>query len=157
MRSTSSSTLKYIPTRERLQDSEPGTERAESADHRDHSPAFSIQRANSSLVEDMKHDQTAQSSLVEHESALQSGRTPTVLRGHDFATCDEHPFADEETLHRASIDLLGAYSGSSISATATVTPSLFLDNIHTRTDQPFIFAKPEPYVGTQSTRRRLRR
>jgi hypothetical protein len=157
MRSTSSSTLKYIPTRERLQDSEPGTERAESADHRDHSPAFSIQRANSSLVEDMKHDQTVQSSPVEHESALQSGRTPTVLRGHDFATCDEHPFADEETLHRASIDLLGAYSGSSISATATVTPSLFLDNIHTRTDQPFIFAKPKPYVGTQSTRRRLRR
>jgi hypothetical protein len=157
MRSTSPSALKYIPTRERPQDSELDAGRAESADDRNHSPAFSMQRANGSLVEGMKHDQTTQSPPLEHESALQCGRTPTAPRSHDSATYDEHPFADEETLHRVSIDSLGAYSGSSISATATVTPSLFLDNIHTRTHQPFIFAKPKPFVGIQGTRRRPRR
>lgn len=134
MRSTSPSALKYIPTRERPQDSQSDAGRAESADDRNHSPAFSMQRANGSLVEGMKHDQTTQSPPLEHESALQCGRTSTAPRSHDSATCDEHPFADEETLHRVSIDSLGAYSGSSISATATVTPSLFLGSIHTRTD-----------------------
>jgi hypothetical protein len=132
MRSTSPFALKYIPIRERPRDSESDTGRAESADHHNHSPAFSMQGANSSLVEGMKHDQAPQSPPVEHESALQSGRTPTAPRSHDSATCDEHPFADEEALHRVSIDSLGTYSGS-ISATAAVTPGLFLDNTHTRT------------------------
>ena len=96
MRSTSPFALKYIPTRERPRDSESDIGRAESADHRNHSPAFSMPRANGSLVEGMKHDQTGQSSPVEHGSALQSGRTPTPPRSHDSAICDEHPFADEE-------------------------------------------------------------
>jgi hypothetical protein len=154
MRSTSPFPLKYVPIRERPQDSESDTGRTASADHRNYFPAFSTQRANDSLFEGMKHDQTAQSSPVEHEPGLQNGRTPTAPRSHDSGTCDEYPFADEEALHRISIDLLGTYSGSSISATATATPSLFLDNIHTRTNQPFIFAKPKPSVGIQGTRGR---
>ena len=147
-------TLKYIPIRERQQDSESDTERTASADHRNYFPVFSTQRANGSLFEGTKCDQTAQSSPVEHKPALQNGRTPTTPRSHDSETCDEHPFADEEALHRMTIDSLGTYSGSSISATATATPGLFLDNIHTRTNQSFIFAKPKPFVGIQDTRRR---
>jgi hypothetical protein len=146
MRPTSPFPLKYIPIQERPQDSQPDTGRTASANHRNYPLAFSTQRANGSLPDGMKHDQTAPSSPVENG--------PTTPRSHDSETCDEHPFADEEALHQISIDSLETYSDSSISATTTAAPGPFLDNVHTRANQPFIFAKPKPFVGIQGTQGR---